>query len=128
MRDLARKGAPNAIQIADRFHVLRNLGEALQKLLHRHAAVLKEALAAAIESNALSSPQPASSPSCRSSGEETLEPSSLSEAAPEERACQTVRQLLYEEARVLHERGMTIMDISRTTGMDRKTVRKYLRL
>lgn len=51
----ARKGAPNAIQIADRFHLLRNLGDALGKLFHRHAAILKEALSAAIDATEASS-------------------------------------------------------------------------
>ncbi len=35
----ARKGAPQAIQIADRWHVLKNLGEALELLLAHHLTV-----------------------------------------------------------------------------------------
>src|SRR5260370_41260969 len=34
----AREGAPQAIQCADRFHVLKNLREALEGLLARHLA------------------------------------------------------------------------------------------
>jgi len=34
--DAARRGAPNAIQIADRFHLLRNLTDAAQHALERH--------------------------------------------------------------------------------------------
>lgn len=37
----AASGAPQAIQCADRFHVLKNLGEALEGLLARHLAVYR---------------------------------------------------------------------------------------
>ncbi|MBO0793740.1 MAG: ISL3 family transposase [Ktedonobacteraceae bacterium] len=36
----ARQGAPQAIQIADRFHLVRNLAEALERGWHRHRKVL----------------------------------------------------------------------------------------
>jgi len=39
----ARSGAPSAIQIADRFHLLKNMQEALQRLLERRPARLREA-------------------------------------------------------------------------------------
>ncbi len=41
--DGATRGAPQAIQIADRWHILHNLGEALEKVLARHHADLKRA-------------------------------------------------------------------------------------
>src|SRR5437588_749726 len=43
--DAASRGAPHALQIADRWHLLQNLGEALEKVLVRHHADLKRALA-----------------------------------------------------------------------------------
>ena len=42
--DGANRGAPQALQIADRWHVIHNLGEALEKVLARHHADLKRAL------------------------------------------------------------------------------------
>jgi transposase len=42
--DGANRGAPQALQIADRWHVIHNLGEALEKVLARHHADLKAAL------------------------------------------------------------------------------------
>ena len=39
--DGATKGAPQAVQVADRFHLLQNLREALQRLLDRHHAALQ---------------------------------------------------------------------------------------
>jgi transposase len=42
--DGASRRAPQAVQIADRWHVLHNLGEALEKVVVRHHADLKHAL------------------------------------------------------------------------------------
>jgi transposase len=33
-----RQGAPEAVQVADRFHLLKNVGEAAERVLRRHAA------------------------------------------------------------------------------------------
>ena len=39
----ATRGAPQALQIADRWHILHNLGEALEKVLARHHTDVKRA-------------------------------------------------------------------------------------
>lgn len=44
--DGARMGAPGAIQVADRFHLVKNLGDALERLLNHHRTDLKAAHAA----------------------------------------------------------------------------------
>lgn len=41
--DGASAGAPQAIQVADRWHLTQNLGEALQRVLARHPAALRAA-------------------------------------------------------------------------------------
>jgi len=57
--EAARRGAPDAIQVADRFHLLRNLREALEHVLTRHTAVIEESLrqsrSASVSSSAHSS-------------------------------------------------------------------------
>jgi transposase len=40
--DGARHGAPAATQVADRFHLLRNLAEALEQVFHQHRRVLQD--------------------------------------------------------------------------------------
>ena len=42
--DEARRGAPNAKQVADRWHLLKNAGEVLEKTLNRHYSSLKKSL------------------------------------------------------------------------------------
>jgi transposase len=49
--DGATPGAPQALQIADRWHILHNLGEALEKVLDRHHADLKRAFTSPEEEN-----------------------------------------------------------------------------
>jgi transposase len=39
----ARKGAPNAKQVADRWHILKNMTETIEKVLNRKRQLLKEA-------------------------------------------------------------------------------------
>lgn len=39
--DAATRGAPDAIQVADRFHLLRNLTEAVQQVLGRHQRAIR---------------------------------------------------------------------------------------
>jgi transposase len=116
----ARKGAPNAIQIADRFHLLRNLGDALQKLVHRHGAMLKEALSDALDATVSSSAQPLKPPLSSLGAEEAAKDALPDQSHP------SLRQLRYEEVRALYVRGMHLTDISRKLGLDRKTVRKYI--
>jgi len=38
----ARQGAPEALQTADRFHILRNLAETVERVLQRHRTALKQ--------------------------------------------------------------------------------------
>src|SRR3954451_15824339 len=45
--DGARQGAPEATQVADRWHLLRNLGEALRQVADRHRARIQAAIEAA---------------------------------------------------------------------------------
>jgi transposase len=41
--EAARQGAPDAVQVADRFHLVGNLREALEHVLARHGSVIEEA-------------------------------------------------------------------------------------
>ncbi len=55
-------GAPQAIQCADRFHVLKNLGEALEGVLARHLAAHRTRLTEELGARPLETAQPRQSP------------------------------------------------------------------
>ena len=118
--DGVRQGAPDAIQVADRWHLLRNLGEAVQALGNRHAAAARRAaqhvrshLAAALAPVVVDLEPPSPAPTA----------AQLASAASREH-----RQARYEEAARLYDIGATITRISTELGADRKTVRKWLLL
>jgi transposase len=55
----ARVGAPGAVQVADRFHLACNSSDALERVLHRHAAALRACVRGADDQPA-SPPEPPS--------------------------------------------------------------------
>ncbi|MFL5660254.1 MAG: ISL3 family transposase [Ktedonobacteraceae bacterium] len=122
----ASKGAPRAVQVADRWHLLRNLGEALELLFLRHALVLKQALTTASETLAASPSLMEETKSPAQISSEDPVPTPLVSASPIDEHRQALRQHRYEEVCRLAGQGMTISDIHRKTGLDRKTIRKYL--
>ncbi len=45
----ARRGAPGAMQVADRWHLLRSLGDALQGAVDRHRSAVRQAARAVVQ-------------------------------------------------------------------------------
>jgi transposase len=118
--DGIRQGAPGAIQVADRWHLLRNLEEAVQALGDRHnAAGRRAALHVRAHLSATKAlvtiPVASSIPA-------------LTAAQKASAASRARRQLRYEEAARLHGIGATIARISAELGADRKTVHSWLQL
>jgi transposase len=120
----AKQGAPEAVQVADRWHLLKNLMDALSRCLEHHRRQLK-ALSPVTPGNPV-----VSTDTCQSETEGSaivIEPTPATLGMKE-----TLRQLKrdtrytrYNEVRQAQERGLTISAIARITGLDRKTVRKY---
>ncbi len=106
----ATAGAPTAIQVADRFHLVKNLRELVEKLFETHATALDEALTPApVEPTPPAEPEPPT-PTPR-------EPS----------ASQRRRNERFEQVRRLRAAGMGIRRIARELQMSVKTVCRYLR-
>ena len=97
----AAAGAPLAIQVADRWHLWHNLAEAVERAVARHRSCLQEP------------PDPGSV----GSAEEAA-------AAPEAGLAARTRAR-HAEIHAALARGLTITEVSRTLGLDRKTVRRY---
>jgi len=114
--DAGRQGAPQAVQVADRWHLLANLSAAAEEaLLPQHAVLRAAAQAVAQQAHGVS---PADSPAPRA----PEPPASGTEARRERRTSR------YAEVRTLHAQGATVTEITRRVGLCPKTVRTYLRL
>jgi transposase len=113
--DGATRGAPHALQIADRWHLIQNLGEALEKVLARHHADLKRAFTPEEEDQL----PPPSTP-------RSLTPTrALSQAEQARLARQERRQALFAQVQELSAQGWTGASIARMFGIHKKTTVKY---
>jgi transposase len=119
--DGAGQGAPDAVQVADRWHLLKNLGEAVLEVLQAHQPVID----AALRPN-----QPSTSGSEASSGvpathdpEPELSVPAL-EGGPPARAeqvrqqRQARRQVRYDTIQDLHQHGWTIRAMANHLGVE----------
>ena len=111
--DGARAGAPQARQVADRWHILRNLGDALRSAVERqHGAIRRIARQMVDEMEAR--------PHGRTA--ETPRPT-----APERRkqAAFARRQARYEQAERLLADGLSLPDAAARVGVDPRTLRRW---
>ena len=113
--DGLRQGAPAAEQVADRFHVLVNLRNALERFLSRqHAAVRAATLDVAPAETA--SDKVAVSAKARSR---------LTRPEREQQARRAQRMARYEAVRRLQAEGVGLREIGRRLHLARKTVRRF---
>jgi transposase len=116
--DGARQGAPSATQVADRFHLLQNLAEALDQVFTTHGQAL-DAVNAALRRQ----------PVPRMDGTVAMPVPSPDPPAPaRQRAAQRQvrRQTVYEQVWALHHQGWTVPAIARHVGMSARTVQRDL--
>jgi transposase len=116
--DGIRTGAPNAIQVSDRWHLLRNLNEAVARALDRHHRDLRAATAAVATSKAFD--VPASAPAAPE-----LPSIPVPELSHPDR--HAIRRARFDEVIALHHRNWPVKRIARTLGLNPKTVRRWLR-
>jgi transposase len=117
--DAARQGAPQARQIADRFHLLKNFREAVERQLGRFEAPIRESLAQ-VEDDQATPEQPAV---------ERLNPGSEVAARGRQvrRGREAGRQAMFDEIRALYEAGRTVKDIAQVLGLGRRRVERWVR-
>lgn len=114
----ATAAAPEAIQVADRFHLLVNVRDATERVLARHATVIRDTLRVADE--AAATPAASAPP--------TPEPDRL--PSPRRQAIagrRDRRRERYEQARQLHGEGHSLRAIARALRMSPGTILSYLR-
>lgn len=112
-----RRGAPGARQVADRWHLLRNLGDALIRVLERHRRALT-AVHAALGEGAAEEATPSAFLRSRTSRRRADTRTNLTHAG---------RRARFQEIKARHDQGWTQTRIAEAFGLDRKTVRAWLR-
>ncbi len=118
--EAAQQAAPGAIQIADRFHLLANLGMALDRLLTReHAAV--STVARSLQTRAQHEQAEREAEVAQHPRVPTTRAERLHLAA------EARRQARYAHLDALQQEGHSIQAMARLAGVARNTVRRYLR-
>ena len=116
----AQRGAPQAQQVADRFHLLVNLQEAVEHELSRQRRLLFY-----VDPSRLERTENASSPTRLSHQRNAERAAQYQDVVAERRALQ---QALFEKVHRLRHAGMNASQIVRETGISRNRVDKWLRL
>jgi transposase len=123
--DGARTAAPTAMQVADRFHLLMNLRDAVERLLGRHHLELREA-ARRVSLHRARKVLPTS----KAEAPRSMTPAELVRSkADEERKRQNRQRRVarYEAVKQMNSEGMSLSAIARQLGMHRETVRMFIR-
>jgi transposase len=103
----ATAAAPSAVQVADRFHLLVNLREAVERALRPRTAAIRTRVARTPPPDAL--------------------PPTGAGSAPSDATVVGRRQELFERVRRLHREGMSLRRLARELGLHYRTVERYVR-
>ena len=124
----ATQGAPDAVQVADRFHLMQNLRTAIEQILNRMLDV-RQAAAEALAAQAALVLSPDAEDAYLANARGTL-PEIWRVRDPYRNRVQeqrrTQRLARYEQVLALHQAGTLQQEIARRLGMGRATVRRYL--
>lgn len=123
----ATAGAPDAIQVADRWHLLKNVREMLEQFLQNRRACLKAA--AEVKDEASSAPPVMSRENAQGNYKIVRKARQVKGPTKEEQAKQARRlkkEERYRRTLEMKAAGSSNRAIRRELGMHTKTVRKYL--
>ncbi|ARF49397.1 transposase [Pantoea stewartii subsp. stewartii DC283] len=109
----ARDGAPQATQVADRWHLLKNIGDALERMMYRHMPLIR------LVATELS-PKKQNTEASPATASKLLLPERI------KRQRRDKRYQRWAEVDSLHKKGCGIREISRITGLSRVTVRRWI--
>lgn len=116
--EAVRCGAPQAEQIADRWHLLKNLSELLERILLNETAALRSAAETVRQNNQKN----------QNCGDLPIAKFASARENTESSPAEQYSRQLFEKINELFAEGVSIRQIGRTISICRNTVRKYLRL
>jgi transposase len=119
----ATLGAPDAIQVADRWHLLHNLTDALQRAVDHHQPLLAEV---AKEVAAVMAVAP---PAVQALASESASPpplATLSRAEQSKQDSRARRKAQFEQVLELQRQGVSLREIGRQLNVSRNTVRRFV--
>jgi transposase len=124
--EAARLGAPEALQVADRFHLLHNLAEVLTDVFRAHTPQL-----AHVNAQGIAVPTPLRDPAAPATGSRPSSvplapPQSSTAAARLARQRRTQRWAHYQQVWTSHQQGWTLDAIAARVSISRRTVQRYL--
>jgi len=118
--DGGRRGAPDAVHVADRWHLLENCSAAVLEAVKRHLPALRAAA------------QPTSS--APAAAATTVAPAADPDAPPLMTSAQRLqwqgwqrRVQVHDEVMRLHQQGVPVRHIARDLALSRNTVRRWVR-
>ena len=132
-------GAPQATQVADRFHLIGNIRELVERLFEQHASALDAALepppTAVAQSHREAAPipvissqqTPATLPSATATDGPNTLPEPATDSPPVRSHRQQRRQDRFDDVRRLRREGQSIRRIARALRISSKTVLRYAR-
>ncbi len=116
--DGATRGAPLALQIADRWHIIHNMGEALEKVLARHHADLKQVMAPEEEQQVIAALD-----------QQVLARTLARSQREQQRIARQERQrATFMRVQELSAQGWSDASIARQLGIHKKTAVKYAQM
>lgn len=121
--EASTRGAPQATQCADRWHVWKNRGEAVEKTVIAHRKCLSEPVAA---DNAGKDTDDDTTDTVEPEAPPTPDIEPVDSVAVSESSFVTRIRERHAAVRDLHAQGMAIRAITRELGLDRKTVRRIV--
>jgi transposase len=130
----ATQGAPDAIQVADRWHILKNLGEALSRLFAVHLPPLTAVCAPAAATVGWAADTSGTGPDEQPAPAPTSAPSPSTPHAAHPTKAERLRQerharreTRYVQVQALVQQGVSLRAIAQQLQISRGTVRTYAR-
>jgi transposase len=109
-------GAPEAIQVADRFHLLCNLQDAVQRMFEKHPGELREAEKQMVQASA-------EAKGAIETGSAIPDPMELSPKGPD-----TWKQIRFAQVKELQKQGQGQRAAAKQLGISRRTINRYFSL